>query len=271
MAKPKTNSEALEIQILKLNAGRIKFRIYGETPLIYSAMSLKVKESLLAPRKKTIAERAATVKHDPLMEYRSSVYRSDEGPTLLVFPAVAFKRALASSALDLGGAKKAQVERLVWAIGQSVPVWGVPQLRMDVVRSADQNHTPDIRTRACLPRWCAELTLAYVKPVLNDTVVANLLAAAGMIRGIGDYRQEKGAGNYGQFTLDVADKDFDAIVKTGGRKEQEAALAKPECFDDESYALLTWWEGEIKRRGQHTGRAEEADDDEEGVIDAQPQ
>lgn len=260
MSKPKKNEE--EIEILKLHAGRITFKLLGSTPLIYNAMSRKVKEGLLAPRKKTTAEKAATVKHDPLVEFRTSVYSTDEGPTLLCFPAVAFKRALASAALDLGGAKRAQIERLVWAIGDRVPVYGVPQLRMDVVRSADMNRTPDIRTRAILPTWCAELTLAYVEPALNATVVANLLAAAGLIRGIGDFRQEKGAGNYGQFTLtDAKSPDFASIVKAGARAQQTSAIEKPECYDDESYELLSWWQGEIKRRGHSAEGLEDMEDD----------
>ncbi len=250
MAKPKQQPD--EIEILKLKKGRASFCILGESPLIYNAMSLKVRQGLLAPKKKTAIEKASTVKHDPLAEYRASVYRHDEGPTLLCFPAVAFKRALASAALDLGGAKRAQIERLVWAIGDRVPIYGVPQLRMDVVRSADMNRTPDIRTRAILPKWCAVLDLVWMEPAVNVQIVGDLLAGAGDIRGIGDFRQEKGAGNYGQFKLVGADdKDFKAIVKAGSRQQQVSALDKPECYDDESDELLEWWKTEIKRRGHH--------------------
>jgi len=267
MARTKKTNEQqpTEVEILKLQAGRLTFRICGTTPLIYSAMSLKVKQGLLYPHKKTMAERAATVKHNPFAEFTSSVYKTDEGPTLLCFPAVAFKRGLASAALDLGGAKKAQIERLVWAIGERVPIWGIPELRMDVVRSADMNRTPDIRTRAILRSWCAELTISYVRPALNDTVVANLLASAGLIRGIGDFRQEKGAGNYGQFSIENSKEEIaimDRLKKEAGRKQQERAMIEPQCFDDETRELLLWWEKEVKRRGHSKSRDEDEGEEE---------
>ena len=256
----KQSNSVTEIQVLPLTTGRMVCYIRGITPLIYNAMSSKARRSLLDPEKKTQAVKAVTAKHNPLAEFRGSMYTSPTGPTLTTFPAVAFKRALASVATDLGGAKKAQVERLVWAIGTQIPVWGIPQLRMDVVRSADMNKTPDVRTRATLTEWACRIELAYVMPTINETTVANLLASAGLIRGIGDFRQEKGAGNYGQFEL-VAEDDADwkRIVKAGGRKEQQAAFDSPECYDGESESLFQWWQDEDKRRGRHTnGRDAEA-------------
>lgn len=252
MAQKKNTGEVItEVDILKLNEGRLTCYIRGFSPLIYNAMSQKVLNELLYPsKKKNQTEKEATVKHNPPAEYRGSVYTSPTSPTRLVIPAVSFKRALASSALDLGGAKKTQVDRLVWAIGERLPVWGVPRLRMDVVRQAGQNKAPDIRTRACLAEWACKLELAFVQPALNATIVANLLAAAGMIRGVGDFRQEKGAGNFGQFELvDHDDAEWHRIVENGGREVQEEALANPVCYDEESETLYNWWHEEVVRRG----------------------
>jgi hypothetical protein len=240
-----------DIDIVKINQGTLTCRVVGMTPLIFNAQSRKVKCGLLLPHKKTAAEKASTLKHDPPQEFRSSVYRRDSGPTVLCFPASAFKNGMASSAIDLGGAKKAQLMRLTWVTGENVAIYGTPRLKMDVVRSADMNRTPDIRTRAILPEWCCEITITYVKPMVNETVVANLLAAAGLIRGIGDFRQEKGAGNYGQFELVGGDDlRYARIVKAGGRVAQLAALEDPVCYDQESEEILAWWRSEVKRRGQ---------------------
>jgi len=75
--------------------------------------------------------------------------------------------------------------------------------------------------------------------------VANLLAAAGITIGIGDWRPEKGAGNYGQFKLvDANDADFVRIVTHGGRAAQQAALDTPVAYNDETAELLTWFETE---------------------------
>ncbi len=241
-----------EVDILKINEGRLTCYVCGSTPLIYNAMSNKTIGDLLYPRKRTAAEKQSTAKHNPPEEFRNSVYKSATGPTRLVIPAVSFKRALASASLDIGGAKRTQVERLVWAIGERIPVWGVPRLRMDVVRMADMKRTPDIRTRACLSEWACKLDLAFVEPALNTTIIANLLSAAGMIRGVGDFRQERGAGNFGQFRLvNDDDADWHRIVEQGGREVQEEALANPVSYDEETDQFLVWWHEEVKRRG-HT-------------------
>lgn len=251
MAKAKKDQKPAEIEILKLNEGRLTVHILGVTPLIYNSMSNKVWHELLLPRKKTKAEREATLKHNPPEEYRSSFYTHEKKDTLLCFPAVAFKRAMASAALDIGGAKRTQMDRLVWAIGEKISVYGVPQLRMDVTRSADMNRTPDIRTRGVLAEWACEISLAYVMPTITEKALANLLAAAGMIRGIGDFRQEKGAGNYGQFKLvGPKDKDYKRVIKTGARAAQVKAFNDPECYDQQSEEILAWWYEEAHRRGR---------------------
>jgi hypothetical protein len=93
------------------------------------------------------------------------------------------------------------------------------------------------------------VTVRFVMPTMNETTVARLLETAGLVIGIGDFRQEKGKGNYGQFTL--CDKsDVEGIIKAGGRKAQDAALEKPECYDVESREMLAWFEAERTRRGK---------------------
>ncbi len=169
---------------------------------------------------------------------------------------MAFRRYTDQPEIAIPESTRARIEKshhaLLKLLEDRVPIYGVPQLRMDVVRSADMNRTPDIRTRAILPKWCAVLDLVWMEPAVNVQIVGDLLAGAGDIRGIGDFRQEKGAGNYGQFKLVGADdKDFKAIVKAGSRQQQVSALDKPECYDDESDELLEWWKTEIKRRGHH--------------------
>jgi hypothetical protein len=248
----KTQNNASEIVIEKLSVGAAGVWIRGQTPLIYNAMSAKVKGDLLLPKgRKSTAEKATTLKHDPMEEYRASVYRRETaGQTRLVFPATAFKNAAIGAVRHINaGVSMVQMKQLLWVDGDTVEVWGVPQIFMAVTRSADMNHTPDIRTRAILPQWCCELKIQYVKPNMNDLSVMRLLEAGGLLNGVGDFRQEKGKGNYGQFQVSE-EKDCADIVAAGGRTAQDAALADPECYDVETRELLAWYHEERQRRGR---------------------
>lgn len=248
----KGTKQETEISILKLNQGVLNVCIKGVSPLIYNAMSEKARHELLMPApKKNAAEKAANLKHDPFAEYRNSTYqnRGDEEPTRLNFPASAFKKALASAALDIPGAAKSQIGRLVWAVGDRINVFGTPKLFSAITRSADMNRTPDVRTRAILPEWACVLSLRFMTPILKEQTVVNLLAAAGFTQGIGDWRQQKGSGSYGQFELvGPDDPDFKRICETQTIVEQDAALADPAFYDEETERLMQWFVEERARR-----------------------
>lgn len=256
MAARKDNlaPESGAISVIQLDTGEATAFIVGTSPLIFNRMAEKAKRELLLPRgRKTAADKAQQLKHDPVAEFQASVYRNkgDTAATRLKFPAPAFKGVLETAALEIPGARKAQIGRLTWITGTHVDIYGIPQLKMDAVRSADMNKTPDIRTRAILKEWCCQIMFNYVRPTLTLQVVANLLAGGGLICGIGDFRQEKGAGNFGQFKMvDEGDAEFERIKASGGRAVQDAALEAADPYDDETGELLAWWFEEVKRLGR---------------------
>jgi hypothetical protein len=149
-----------------------------------------------------------------------------------------------TAALDLPGTKKAEIGRLIWVESYMVDVYGIPYLKMDGVRTADINRTPDIRTRAFLPEWACKIRIKFVKPKLNPNAVFNLLVAGGITCGVGDFRQEKGKGSFGQFTIvDHDDKEWTRIAKAQGMKAQDHALSHPEAYpnDPDTIELLDWF------------------------------
>jgi hypothetical protein len=236
-------------------------------------VSEKARRELLFPsRRKNQVERASSLKHDPLAEYRASIYRfnHDRAPTRLCIPATAFKKALRQAALRVPGVAKTEIGQLVWVRGDGetgsdyIPLYGVPQLMMGVVRNSDMNHTPDIRTRAIIPRWACSFRLIFVRPLLTARTVINLLSASGLICGVGDFRQEKGAGSYGQFELvNATDKIWKELTShTGGRMRelQDEALESPAFYDYESESLFAWFEAERKRRGRDPEPPTDPDD-----------
>jgi len=243
-----------QIDILAISGASLTVHVLGTSPLIFHRMSEKAKRELLLPRgRKTAADKASQLKHEPLQEYRASVYRyaDDTHPTRLRFPAAAFKSAMATAALDLPGAKRSEIGRLTWVDGADVAIYGVPQLYMSVVRSSDINRTPDVRTRAIVARWCCKVRVNFVAPKLTAQGVANLLSAAGVTVGIGDFRQEKGKGNYGQFVLvDETDQQWREIAETGGREAQDEALANPQPYDEETAEMLEWFSSRIVSLGR---------------------
>lgn len=245
------------IEIISIKKAEVTVLVRGTSPLICNRMSEKARRELLMPRgRKTAADKASSLKHEPLQEFRASPYmiREDAAPTLLAVTAGTFKGAMGTAALDLPGARKAQIGRLVYveagAYRDLVPIYGEPQLLMSVTRSADMNHTPDIRSRVIIPEWCAKLTISFVLPTLRETAVINLLAAAGITAGVGDWRPEKGKGSYGQFEIVSGDdKRVAQIMKLWGREAQTKAMASPTAYDLETEELLSWFEAEAPRRG----------------------
>lgn len=247
-----TKKEA-SVEVMEVKTGRIDFCILGKSPIILARMTEKAKQELLMPKgRKSAAERAGTLKHNPFEEFRAAPYLSEDpqSETLLCHIATAFKQSARGAALDIPGSTKSQIGRLVWVEGERVPLYGVPRIFMAITRSADMNKTPDVRTRCIVPEWACKLSVSFVKPIIKEQVIVNLFAAAGLMQGVGDWRPGKGSGNYGQFELvDENNADFQRITQQYRREAQQAAMDRPVAYDRETEEMLEWFSAESKRRG----------------------
>jgi hypothetical protein len=243
--------ETAEISVQPLKRASVKLRIIGTTPLFQNRMANKAKEQLLVGGQKKGKADRAKIKHNPLEEYRNSAEILPAGPTALGLRVVAVKAAMATAALETPGLTKSSAQRLLFMPGDFVPLYGTPQLRMDVVRSADINRTPDIRSRCYLPRWGAEVDINFVVPQLSVSAVVALLCNAGVLIGVGDFRQEKGKGAFGSFRVlgeGEDDAEWNDLVAHHGRAEQLAALDSPEYADKDTVDLMEFYEAEVRRR-----------------------
>lgn len=242
-----------QIVVVRPDTGEISFCILGITPLIVNRMAEKAKRELLMPKgRKTAADKATSLKHDPKDEFLHSPYINSDpkSPTLLLALSTWFKQGMCNAALDVPGAQKTQIGRLCWFDVERVALYGTPQLKMDVVRCADMNKTPDVRTRCILPRWACCVTFGFIKPSLNETSLTNLLVFAGQSQGAADWRVGKGSGNYGRYTVaSQNDPAYLAVLKEG-RKVQATALDDPSFYDEESQELYDWFCREVKTRGK---------------------
>lgn len=239
------------VDIVTVEQASIEIGILGKTPLICNAMSEKAKHELLMPKgRKTAADKAANLKHNPLKEYKNSVYTRKDGPTHICVPSTMFKAAMRNAAVDLPGSSKAQIGRLTYVQEDYTPVYGIPQMMMSIVRSADMNRTPDVRTRVIIPHWACVIRVTYIATLLKEKSVINLLGAAGLMQGIGDWRPEKGKGDYGQFEIvPASDAKHKLILETGGKEAQLDAMDNPEFYDSETGRLYEWFKEEAKSRG----------------------
>lgn len=244
-------NESAEISVTPLRRGLTKLKIIGETPLFQNRMANKAKQQLLVGgRKKTAADKVQ-IKHDPIREFRDSAEVLPDGQTALGLRVVAVKAAMATAALETTGITKTSAQRLIFMPGDLAPLYGTPQLRMDVVRSADIARTPDVRTRAYIPKWGAEIEIQYIVPQLSVSSVVSLLCNAGVLVGVGDYRQEKGKGGFGAFRVigeDQQDDEWDDLVTNHGREAQAAALEDPEYADTDTADLMAHFHSEVRRR-----------------------
>jgi hypothetical protein len=251
MAVKKKTDEDNFIQIKRIENDSIRICMVSASPMIMHRFAFKAWQELLLPsQKKNAAAKAESLKHDPLNEYRECVYlnRSETEPTAIHYPAGAFSKALAAAALDLPGASKAQILRLVGVLSTQINIYGVPTLGMDMVRSSDMARTPDVRTRAYFPEWACTVEVSHIRSLIGPEQIVNLMDAAGKIVGIGDYRPQKG-GAFGRFeVVDASHPDFVRITTEQGRGPQEAALQSPEFFNEDSAELFGWFIEETARR-----------------------
>jgi hypothetical protein len=252
IAEQKAESHILIIDPVKQMD--VELCIIGETSLLTNRFATKAMHELLLPLRKT----RSGPKHNPIEEFRSSAYTVRSGPTLLSMPATAFKGALCSAALDIGGTTKAAIGRLTYVPGEQIPIYGIPELHMGIVRMADIKRTPDVRTRLILTKWAAKVIIRFATPMLNQQAILNLFSAAGIIIGVGEWRQGKGSGNHGLWKItNEHDPEYQNIIKSGGRKQQEEAMANPVCVDDETSELFAWCEEQTRlnfSKGDKSGK-----------------
>jgi hypothetical protein len=253
-SKKPDDTPEISLESFDLRQTSLAFRLVGTTPLIMHRMAQKAVHELLYPApKKNKAERQTTLKHDPIEEYRASVYRTTretDAPTLLHMPSGSFKKAIAQAAIDLPGPAKAAVGRMTSVAGTIVHIYGVPKVYTCMVRNSGMQKTPDVRTRAIIPAWCCDVTVECIGSIITPPMVEKLLHAAGVIVGIGDGRPEKGAMSFGRWRLceRADDPEYIAIAKSGGRQAQAEALDNPQYYDDETEEIIDWFLAERERR-----------------------
>ena len=173
MAATKKTNDAISIPVIK--QGQITIRLIGQTPMYFNSMSAKAKRDLLVGAGRKTAAEKKEFKHNPEQEFADSMHTQPKGDTLLCFPAAGVKGAMATAALETAGVNKTSVNRNIFLPQANINIWGKPYLKIDGVRSADMNRTPDMRTRAYLPNWCAEVNIHFSTPTFCARAISSLV------------------------------------------------------------------------------------------------
>jgi hypothetical protein len=253
--KQQEDTGPIPYEIRPLLRGKGVLRLIGTMPMYQNRMAEKAKQTLLVGGARKGAADRAHVKHHPLEEFRSAAEILPDGPTAIGLKVRAIKGAMAEAALATPGLNKVDVHRFVYLPNEFVPLYGRPYLKMDVVRQAGMNRTPDIRTRAFFQKWAAEVEFSFVTPQLSRHSVLTLLYNAGEIVGIGDDRIGKG-GSRGGFRVigdTQPDAEWDEIVRFG-RQAQLEALNTPQFVegDRDTKELMEFFASETRRRDAGT-------------------
>jgi hypothetical protein len=187
----------------------IALEISGTQPLIQSAFSQKTIEEML---RKHMGFPVHKEPKRPRELIERATIRNMDGKVCI--PPMAFKKGMLTASLPIKSLKKTQLRPSMWVEGGSIPITYSEMVpRMDMVRLAGINRTPDVRFRPSFLGWKARLIIGFDEMHQAETIV-DLLNRAGRI-GVGEWRPERD-GTFGTYKVTrniTAKKEIDEIRK----------------------------------------------------------
>ena len=212
MAKAKAN-ETVSVEIPQLKMETAVIHVVGDTPLIVHKWSEKAKKEIRDKQMK----KASTKKEakDPVADFIDTLYWLDGEPeektqegfekalaagARFGFPATGFKQCAIMGAYRLGADIKTTVAKAAIIIPcEYIEIKGkAVTMREDMVKVGGISKVADIRYRAQIEEWEADIPVKYVSSVLSLEQVINLFNLGGFACGVGEWRNEKN-GVFGSF------------------------------------------------------------------------
>lgn len=209
--KKATDSVAIEIPQLKMETAII--HVVGDTPLIVHKWSEKAKKEIRDKQMK----KATTKKEakDPVADFIDTLYwlegepeeKTEEAFTAAInngarfgFPATGFKQCAIMGAYRLGADIKTTVAKAAIIIPcEYIEIKGkAVTMREDMVKVGGISKVADIRYRAQIEDWEADIPVKYVSSVMSLEQVINLFNLGGFACGVGEWRNERN-GIFGAF------------------------------------------------------------------------
>lgn len=222
MATKKTASEVIEIRPIDIQVA--KLQIVGDTPLIVHKWSEKAKKQMLDAQMGLAKGKKKEAKN-PVEDFITSMYWLTPMPEEMTieafneavasgarfgFPVVGLKKAAISAAYRMGWSKdKVSLQGAFFLQGSGQSDDGLdmleivsdpPVMREDMVKVG--MGTADLRYRGEFQNWRTEVTLKYnANGQYSMENIINMINAAGLTCGIGEWRVEK-SGQNGMFHVE---------------------------------------------------------------------
>lgn len=195
------------IEILPIDIRLAEITLVGDTPLIVHKWSEKAKREMLDKQMKATKTKGKDAK-SPVGDFIDSLYwlegepeeKTEEGFEKAVhsakfgFPSTAFKASAVAAGYRADVLKNKVIANGAFHIlGEFVEIYGIPQMREDMVRIG--MGTADIRFRGEFPSWATKFTIRYNASVMTLEQIVNLFNLGGFACGVGEWRPEKGGTN----------------------------------------------------------------------------
>jgi len=186
--------------------------IIGTTPLIVHDFNEKsLKEILEKQANRSGKIRKKLQPRDPFGEYVRSVKQLDNSGKSFGFPAQALKLGMIASSKKADAPPKTELRTSFFVYGLHSPevvnLYGIPRMRMDMVRIGGINKVAQPRFRACFDEWVMKFKIRKGSGVSHNDVFM-LLYLAGLYNGLGEQRGQTTGNIFGQFEVCNTDKEL---------------------------------------------------------------
>ena len=197
-------TEMTDLTVPSLDIKKVTLNIVGDSSLIVHAWSEKAKAMMRATQQK----KAKTGKEarNPEADFKASLYTIDPAKPTYGFPAIAFKGAAVSAALQVQAKKTATrisfhvVNGIKTPQGDLIPLaYDDLVMREDMVRVG--MGSADLRYRGEFIGWSCDLVVRFNARAISLEQIVTMFNAAGFGVGVGEWRPEKDGMN-GMFHVD---------------------------------------------------------------------
>lgn len=215
--KAATETASVSITIPPINIQYATIRIVGDTPLIVHKWSEKAKKEILDAQMQVAKTKKKEAKN-PEQDYVDTIYFLDGEPAektaaaldealrngaRIGFPATAFKQCAIDGAYWSGAIpKKTDVKAAFHIPAEFVEIHGTVAPREDMVKVGGMTKVADIRYRAMIQDWWADVPIKYNSGTIKLEHIANMLNLGGFACGVGEWRNEKN-GVFGSFHVEA--------------------------------------------------------------------